>query len=136
MQKKENTRSLWKTAAWCALCGLGIYLGLQFLGALLVAQEKVEEGQVGLFVALSAGAASAAGVLVMGRGCRSGRLFLGLGCAGGLGAVMFLGALLAGEATRETWMRLATTIASAAAGGILGAVAAAGKKGKKKSRRR
>ena len=104
--------------------------------SLFTLSVELEVEQAGLFVGLSAGAASAAGVLVMGRGCRSGRLFLGLGCAGGLGAVMFLGALLAGEATRETWMRLATTIASAAAGGILGAVAAAGKKGKKKSRRR
>ena len=61
-----------------ALAALGVYLGLQLLGALLVARETVGEGQAGILVTASAGVAAAAGVLAMGRGCRTGRLFLGL----------------------------------------------------------
>ena len=124
MPKKEREQGVWKTALWCALCALGIYLVLQGVGALLVAREVVGEEQAAWLVQASAGIAALSGVLVMGRGCRSGRLLLGAGSAAGLVVVVLLCTLAAGKTAAGA--PLAALSAAAAAGGLLGALVPAG----------
>ena len=135
MPKKESKGESGKRAAWCALCAVGIYLALQVLGALLVSREVVGEDQAQLLVAASAALAALIGVLVIGRGCRTGRMLLGAAGAGGLILVMLTGTLAAGGFAGGAGGRLAAAAAAAAAGGTF-AAAAAGPKRKRQNRRR
>ena len=128
MQKKENRQPLWKGAAWCALCALGVYLGMQFLWAALVERGAVGEEHAQALVWASAGIAALIGVAVMGRSCRTGRMFLALGSAGALTAVVLVGTLLAGGELSER----GGTLAGIGAAAMLGAAAAAAAGGKKR----
>lgn len=83
MQKKEKGPIMWKTAACCAVCAVGIYAMLQLLNAALVAREMVGEQQTGVLVWAAAAISTFIGVGTMGRKCRTGRMILGAGCVAG-----------------------------------------------------
>ena len=135
MPKKENRQELWPAAGWSALCTLGIYLGLQPLGALLVARESVGESWAAALVWGAACLAGLGGVLVMGRRCRAGRILLGALSTAGFALVLAAGTL-AGGGAGEAWGRLGATAGAALAGSTLAAAIGGPRKGKGSRKRR
>ena len=135
MPKKETKQELWKTAGASILCALGIYLALQFLGALLLQRQVVGEGQAPALVWVSAALALLVGVLVMGRRCTAGRLLLGAGSAMGFTLLLVLLSLAAGNNMGTMGPQLAGVSAAALVGGVLAALAAPRRKKNRVKRR-
>ncbi len=136
MPKKEKKQEPWKAVGCSILCALGVYLLMQFVNALLVAREVVGEGNAATLVWVSAGLSVLTGVLVMGRGCRTGRLLIGGGSALGFALVLLLASMAAGNSLAVTGRQLIGTAATALAGGVLAALMVRQKKGHRTRRKR
>ena len=136
MPKKESQQQLWRSAAYCVLCTLGIYLIMQCLNALLVAREVVGEGSTAILIWASAGIATLAGVLLMGRGWRTRRLLLGGGCALGFLLILLMCALVSGGSLGAIGGQLAETAVASLAGGTLAALIAQPRKSRKNRKHR
>ena len=117
MPKKEKKQENWKTAAYCALCAIGVYLALQGLNAALIARELVGEARAAMLVWMAAGISTFLGVGIMGRKCRAGRMLLGAGGAAGWLLAVLVCTLLAGRGWQEIVGQLIPGTAAAAAGG-------------------
>ena len=136
MPKAEKKQELWKTAGGSILCALGIYLVLQFLGALLLHRQVVGEGQSMMLVWASAAIAMLLGVTIMGRKCTAGRLLLGAGSAMGFTVLLLLLSVAAGNSMSTIGPQLAGISAATLIGGVLAAMIAAPRRGKRNNWKR
>ena len=109
---------------------------MQCLNALLVAREVVGEGSTAILIWASAGIATLAGVLLMGRGWRTRRLLLGGGCALGFLLILLLCALVSGGSLGAIGGQLAGTAVASLAGGTLAALIAQPRKSRKNRKHR
>ena len=136
MPKSEKKPELWKAVGTSILCALGIYLALQFLGALLLQRQVVGEDSAPSLVWASAGIALLCGVLIMGRHCTTGRLLLGGGSALGFTLLLTLLSMTAGNPLADVARQLTGIGTSALAGGAIAALVSPKKGGKHNRRRR
>ena len=134
MQKKEKGPIMWKTAACCAVCAVGIYAMLQLLNAALVAREMVGEQQTGVLVWAAAAISTFIGVGTRGRKCRTGRMILGAGCVAGWLLTVLMGMIFSGRGLAVSAGQLFPATAAALVGGAAASALLGPGKGKKKKK--